>query len=158
MSTLPAWSDSLSVGNEVLDEQHRQLIIFFNRVADFSAARSPEAVNHFYGLLSDGIRLVEEHFCSEEEILRKNHCPCLQLHCDEHNEYREKLAAMLKTGVAVNLLAADINAFAKNGLICHMRERDLLDKSFMKDDIITMENSIHASHTEIMTIHVSMHE
>ncbi len=142
----------------MIDEQHRQLITFFNRVADFSGARSPEAVKHFYVLLTDGIRLVEEHFCIEEEILRKNQCPGLQLHCDEHNEYREKLAAMLKAGVAGTLLAADIYAFAKNGLICHMRERDLLDKSFMKEGSVTVEKSIHASHTEIMTIHVSMHD
>jgi hemerythrin len=158
MSTLPAWSESLSVGNEVLDEQHRQLIKFFNRVADFSAARSPEAVNHFYGLLSDGIRLVEEHFFKEEEILRTNQCPGLQLHCAEHNQYREKLAVLLKDGMAGNLRAPDIYGFAKNGLICHMRERDLLDKSFMKNDTVTVEKSIHVSYTEIMTNHVSLHD
>ena len=158
MPLLPSWSDSLSVGNELLDKQHRHLITFFNRLADFSAARSPEAKAYFYCLLADGISLVEEHFCKEEEILHKNKCPNFQIHRAEHDEFREKLAVMLKDGMAGNLQAPDIYAFAKNGLICHMRERDLLDKSFMKNDTVTVEKSIHVSYTEIMTNHVSLHD
>jgi hemerythrin len=136
MPMLPSWSDSLSVGNELLDKQHRHLITFFNRLADFSAARSPEAKAYFYCLLADGISLVEEHFCKEEEILHKNKCPNFQIHRAEHDEFREKLAVMLKDGVAGTLQAADIYSFVKCGLICHMRDRDFVDKLFMNDTLI----------------------
>lgn len=132
MSKLPEWIETLSVGNSIIDHQHRQLIIFFNRLADFSAARSPKAIAHFHDLLANGMRLLDEHFCDEEQLLRKNQCPSFQIHRAQHNEYREKLAAMHKAGMAGELLAKEIYEFAKHGLITHMRERDLLDKSFLK--------------------------
>lgn len=134
MQRLPAWSDTLSVGNEVIDEQHRRLIAFCNRVADFSAVRSPIAIVHFHRLLMDGVKLIDEHFSTEEEVLFKNRCPSFDLHCAEHKDYRDKLLAMLKSGMAGELLASDVYQFAREGLIRHMRERDLRDSAFMKDD------------------------
>jgi hemerythrin len=131
MPTLPAWTDSLSVGNVVIDEQHRQLIAFCNRLADFSAARSPEAVKQFNNLLIELMRLVDKHFCEEEGILLNNECPSFQLHRSLHNEYREKLAVMLQAGIAGRLHAKQIYEFTKDGLIRHMQVRDLLDKDFM---------------------------
>jgi hemerythrin-like metal-binding protein len=131
MPKLPAWTDSLSVGNVVVDEQHRQLIAFCNRLADFSAARSPDAVKHFHSLLIDLIRLIDQHFSEEERILLNNKCPSFQIHRTQHNEYREKLAEMLQAAIAGKLHAKEIYKFTKDGLIRHMQVRDLMDKDFM---------------------------
>jgi hemerythrin-like metal-binding protein len=133
MSTLPAWTNSLSVGNLAIDEQHRQLIAFCNRMADFSAAKSPSAVSNFHGLLSDGVRLLDEHFREEEKILLINQCPSFEIHRAEHNQFREIMADMLKDGVAGELHTKDIYEFAKEKLIAHMLGRDLLDKDFMRE-------------------------
>lgn len=133
MSSLPEWSNSLSVGNLAIDEQHRQLIVFCNRMADFSAAKSPSAVSHFHKLLCDGMKLIDEHFCEEEKILLINQCPSFEIHRAQHNQFREIMAVMLKAGLAGELLAKDIYEFAKENLLAHMLERDLLDKDFMRD-------------------------
>jgi hemerythrin-like metal-binding protein len=128
---LPAWTDSLSVGNAVIDEQHRQLIASCNRLADFSAAQSPEAIRHFHHLLIDLMKLVDQHFVEEERFLLNNNCPSFLLHRTQHDEYREKLAVMQQAGIAGKLLAKEIYQFARDGLILHMQERDVLDKEFM---------------------------
>ena len=69
MSNIPAWSESLSVGNVHVDQQHQQLISLCNRAADCAASPLPESRGLFHAILNELATLVSKHF-DDEEILR----------------------------------------------------------------------------------------
>lgn len=132
MPNLPRWSDSLSVENPTIDDQHRQLIELCNRVANFTSASAPSAVNKYHGLLDELVTLVDRHFVAEEEILSEKCCPSFASHKAEHDIYRQHLSDMVASGRAGDLLPANLYKLANDYLIRHMEVTDLACKAYLK--------------------------
>jgi len=85
---LMVWKDSYSVGNEVLDEQHRQLIDLVNELAsEADLAQVLDGLRH-YG---------ETHFDTEERLLAIAGYPGLAEHRKIHDAFRAWLDGMITT-------------------------------------------------------------
>jgi hemerythrin-like metal-binding protein len=80
------WSDAYSVGNGVIDEDHKTLIILMNRVADAIAIRNKVRIVLAFSQIVD---FSKEHFLREEDMLRRGGLAGL-------NEYRMNHAKSLK--------------------------------------------------------------
>ena len=94
MLTIPNWSSDLSVGNPVVDAQHKQLLEVCRRLvvlADDPATKK----SALYELINDVAELMRAHFRSEEEILRQNNCPNLEAHIEEHEMLYQRLLEQL---------------------------------------------------------------
>lgn len=132
MSQLPTWSDSLLLGDYTIDHQHKLLIELCNRVADFTSATSPSAVEKYHWLLNELAEVAEAHFTEEENLLLNNKCPMFEAHKAEHDSYRGMLTAMLDAGHAGDLQPSNLYLFSKNYLIKHMCEMDMACRNYFK--------------------------
>jgi hemerythrin len=81
------WSPRLSVGNETLDAQHRDILAQCNALANCLDDASEESDGKFDEIFSDLMSRALEHFSTEEELL--THCgyPDLDDHRSEQEEY-----------------------------------------------------------------------
>lgn len=131
MSNTHTWSDNLSVGNNRIDEQHKQLIALCARAADCASAFSLEALQEFHDILNHLAPLTDHHFNDEEDLLIKNGSPNLEVHIAEHNVYREMVVNLLVESTAGLLDRAKLYQVATDYLIKHMLEMDLADKAYL---------------------------
>ena len=89
------WSESLSVGHPVLDGQHKRLLRICQHLGNTIDDDSPDGVEQFHIVLNDLAEYANEHFSTEERILREHSYPDLAAQVEEHFEYRSRLAQFL---------------------------------------------------------------
>lgn len=89
------WAPGFSVGHEVLDTQHRELLRIC-RLAEMSIDDDSETgVDLFHVVLNDLCRYAEVHFATEEAILEAIGYPQLDEQRTEHRTYLDELADFL---------------------------------------------------------------
>ena len=129
MSSTPAWSEDLSVGNLLIDKQHQRLIALCNRAADCAASCSLESQSEFHEILNELATQVAKHFDDEEALLKRNNSPSYAAHRAEHNTYREFVTNLLVEGAAGLLDRAKLYQVASDYLIQHMLKMDTAEKA-----------------------------
>jgi hemerythrin-like metal-binding protein len=83
---LMVWKDDYSVGNELLDGQHKRLIDLVNDVNGDADLGDVLAGLREYG---------EAHFKAEESLLEAANYPDLELHRQHHDAFRAWLAEVV---------------------------------------------------------------
>jgi hemerythrin-like metal-binding domain len=84
------WSNSFSVGNTTIDEQHKELIAIINEVTrliseeDFDYSNIVELIRR----LEDYVKF---HFDEEENLMLKYDYPQIEVHTNQHNQLRYKV-------------------------------------------------------------------
>jgi hemerythrin len=86
------WSDSLMSGIGMIDTQHRHLI---KRINQFVAACDEAAVPATIGLLLRFLYIyADDHFASEEELMRSTLYPGEAQHLAQHAYFRQELESL----------------------------------------------------------------
>lgn len=88
---LMAWSDDLSLGNEHMDSQHKDIIRLMNMLSKYQW----ENVSSIRGLsvLLLKLRIVlARHFIEEEYLLEQNGCPWFEEHAVDHAYIIKKIS------------------------------------------------------------------
>ncbi len=118
---LMAWKDAYSVGNALLDSQHKQLIELVNDVngdADL-------------GEVLDGLRQYgEAHFRAEEDLLEAARYPDLEQHREHHEAFRAWLAEVIaarRSGGDAAVVRRDVHHYLSIWLANHLL---VADKAF----------------------------
>jgi hemerythrin len=88
------WTPGLSVGNPLLDAQHRKLIEIVNRLAGALDSRQPR--RSLAAIADELERYVALHFHHEEAKLRASGYPELDEHLLEHRRFETKLTSLLE--------------------------------------------------------------
>jgi hemerythrin-like metal-binding protein len=90
------WDPRYGVGNESIDNQHRNMLAQCNALADCVADTGPEADRQFHEIFNQLMAQAREHFASEETLLAR--CPdsMREEQKDERDEF-EYLAADIIT-------------------------------------------------------------
>jgi hemerythrin len=83
------WSPEYSVGVGILDEQHKNIILAFNRLVKAEAPQTNSMV--ISDLLTQMTKYAQEHFKTEEALLVEHGYPLFDQHKGSHTEYRKKL-------------------------------------------------------------------
>jgi hemerythrin len=96
MSNRVQWEPCYSVGNETLDNQHRNILAQCNALADCLADASEEGDRKFRKIFDELMVLAREHFGVEEALLARGGYPDLEENRDERDEF-EYLAAEIMT-------------------------------------------------------------
>ena len=119
------WTNDLSVGVDLIDEQHQKWIEHYNRAVEAIEARQEVAqISRSLGFLSD---YTEVHFATEEKAMEIDGYPELEEHKAKHDALRKTLAAMSEEFIedgATDLLAESVETFLGNWLIKHIEEVD----------------------------------
>lgn len=89
------WQPSYSVGNWVLNNQHRVLLEFCRQSIDCLPDDRQGFTGPFAIIRDDFIDAVDEHFRTEEKLLQFCAYPLLAQHRDEHARARRQLADFL---------------------------------------------------------------
>ncbi len=133
------WQNSLSVGIELIDNQHKQWIEHFNNAAQaVQFEKSQAQISKTLGFLID---YTEAHFSTEEKHMLQNNFPGFQEHKAKHDELRSTLARLVKDfeeeGVSPKLSEA-IDTFLGNWLIQHIHEVDMKFGAFVREKNIVI--------------------
>ena len=120
------WSDDLKIGIESIDEEHRLLILEFEKL--YTLMRQGKGHSFFEELLDFLEMYIEKHIVNEEEIQRIIGYDQQEEHKMVHQMFREKVNSIVEEhkGKAVtdhDLL--EINRFLHNWLSNHILVEDM---------------------------------
>ena len=126
------WNDKLSVGIDIIDEDHKKLLGMINQLQTAAHYQTDEAL--IESTLNDLMDYTKYHFSREEKMMQKNNYPDFESHKLQHvaminqvtgfiNEYRVD-----KTRTIDNVIV-----YLKTWLINHINGSDQEYAPFIKD-------------------------
>jgi len=134
-----AWQNNLSIGIDLIDNQHKHWIEHYNNVVESITAQQDRAqISKTLGFLID---YTEQHFALEQKYMSVHNYPGFQEHLTEHDKLRSTLSNLVKEFEeegATTQLAEAIAAFLKNWLIKHIQEVDIKFGAFVRNNNIVL--------------------
>ncbi|MEO5353395.1 MAG: bacteriohemerythrin [Magnetococcus sp. XQGC-1] len=115
------WSDHLSVGVALVDEDHKELVGMVNEL--FSACFVGVGDDAVADILAKVIDYTQYHFTREEAFLREHASPDLPAHAEEHRQLTEQVLAISRQGASA--LSEDVLVFLRDWLTHHILETDM---------------------------------
>lgn len=121
------WDSSFSVGQPVLDADHKKLIDILNRIFDAwqGSAPSGDVLN---ALFDELIEYTDGHFSREESKLAARGYPHLVRHHMEHERLREMVMSFRSrhvVGRQAATITEDMAKFLKTWLTDHILDDDM---------------------------------
>ena len=128
------WRESLSIGVEEIDNQHKQLLAHFDQLLKAcEAGKGIEELRTLLGFL-DGY--VIHHFSDEEGLQRRHAYPGYAVHKLEHDSFVARLKALKQEistdGVALHHVV-ETNHLLLKWLVHHISTVDVQLGKFLKD-------------------------
>jgi len=125
------WREQLSVGNDLIDSDHKYLIELINQATDGLAKR---ALTELTAVLDNLSKYSKVHFSREEQVAVAVGYPgASQLH-ESHGDLLKKLEQITaEIGQDWTQASAEhFSAFLRDWLINHVIKEDMLMKPYMK--------------------------
>ncbi len=120
-----AWDDSLSVGVDLIDEQHKLLIEKLKDLSDdFKQGHEQNKILRTLGFMID---YTDFHFTAEEKVMAENDYPGLEDQQQQHAEFKATLDSILldlREDGPTEELVKSINIFLLNWLVTHIKGSD----------------------------------
>ena len=120
------WSPSFSVGNAMLDADHRKLIDILNQIYDAWTEHSTSL--ELERLFDELMDYTDHHFSREESKLSSRDYEDLDKHHAAHERLRELVHAFRSrhlAGQRADVLTEDMAKFLKSWLLDHILEEDM---------------------------------
>jgi hemerythrin-like metal-binding protein len=83
------WTEEISVGISIFDEEHKKLIALLNKLND--AMLKGQAKNIMEDIIKELIDYTETHFKHEEDTMQKHNYPGLAEQVTEHTTFDNKM-------------------------------------------------------------------
>jgi len=127
------WDETYSVGNDVIDEQHRKWIELYNRLdemmrgpdqADLAAARDE--------ILQEMSDYVDYHFKFEEDYMRSIGFPEVDKHWRMHKDFANSIYSLCRDREEGKIiLNTEIIETIRNWLVHHIIKEDIKITNFL---------------------------
>jgi hemerythrin len=128
------WNDSLSIGVELIDQQHKTWIEHYNALDEAIESRQgPRELAETLNFLVDYTAL---HFNAEEQQMSASGYPGLVEHHAKHAELQTTLGNLVddfQEEGATHILADFLQTFLGNWLIEHIQTVDVLFGAHLKE-------------------------
>ena len=128
------WTDDLSIGIDLIDDQHKTWIEHYNRAVEaINAQHEVAQISRSLEFLSD---YTETHFSTEEQAMVESAYPGLDEHKAKHKALRTILTDMTEEFIedgATDRLAQSVETLLGNWLIKHIKEVDMRFASFSRE-------------------------
>ncbi|MBF0247071.1 MAG: hemerythrin family protein [Alphaproteobacteria bacterium] len=132
MTYIIEWSDDMSVGNDLLDKDHKILIKALN---DFiQAIEDDEGVFVIDGIFTGLLNYTDFHFKREEKAMRIAGFPGLESHQGVHADLVEKVIDVRRRFMQcpTATLETEVSDFLKSWLQDHILVQDMAYKPLMQ--------------------------
>ncbi len=125
------WTETLGVGNEVLDAHHRHLIELLNRL--HGVIHAADASITVGQVLDDLVAYVGYHFTEEERMMEASGFPDLTAHQFSHAQLTKAVGEMIcdYDGNPHFVMAAELFEFLSEWLLRHIRVEDMAYKPWL---------------------------
>ena len=121
--TVRQWDDSLLIGIEAIDEQHRQLFDIMEKVRGLIPTDSDN--REVGGLFKEMITLTQAHFRDEEQLMEEMRFPDRERHKRLHRDISARIVAMLeKLKAGEDFGAEDLLEFIEKWQVEHVQSED----------------------------------
>ncbi len=126
------WNNSFSVGNEVIDKQHKGLFDLLNNLSsEFDEQKENRLLE---GTLEKLFDYTKYHFSTEEYLMRKANYSDYQKHKNEHDEFIKKVKDFISNFIdGKETLTSDIIDFLMEWIKKHIAEVDRKYVPFLKN-------------------------
>lgn len=117
------WTADLSIGIDTIDEQHKRLVSWINRL--HHAENTGEVRDQITALLDGLMDCTRTHFAQEEEMMAKASYPALSEHRAAHAIFVKKISEA-RSGLGNGQLAvgSETLGFLKSWLARHIQDAD----------------------------------
>jgi hemerythrin len=125
------WDNSLSVGIDEIDRQHKQLIAVLNQLIELEGVSvGSEAISEALTRMTD---YADYHFNSEEQFMAEHAYPEYEAHKKEHIDFMRKTADLsMETMEYKKTVPAELLTYLKDWLIKHIMESDRRIKIYIE--------------------------
>ena len=134
------WTDELSVGVGLIDEQHKMLIQHLNNLArSIESRQGPVKIVETLDFLA---KYTDFHFSTEEKHMTAHDYQGLGQHKEKHAEFKTTLANLeqdFREEGATSELADSLDTLLVNWLVQHIKGTDIEFGSFLKSKGVTIE-------------------
>ncbi len=132
------WTEELETGIDILDDQHRRYIELLNEYiekANEHTAGSEEEVTHLTESLDFLHQYADEHFSTEDSIMRETEYPEHETHKEEHLHFLKHVGDLCKdmeTKGFSHELSREVNYYTIEWFIEHILVSDMKLVEFLK--------------------------
>ena len=118
---LKQWSQDLETGIQEIDEQHKLIIGYINKVNDAAKSGNEEGLDEVLEAL---LEFTITHFELEEELMEKAKYPFLKAHAMMHETLMKRLADLRMRAINKENVAEELQAFLESYLSNHVMNSD----------------------------------
>ena len=127
------WSSDLEIGNALIDNQHKQLIVTYNDLLKAcSCASGSTKINETLDFL---VAYTVRHFADEEAYQKRINYPSYSLHKKMHDDFKVvvgDLAQKLKTEGPTTAIIVAVNNKVGTWLVNHIKSEDKKISAYLK--------------------------
>ena len=125
MPTPLQWLPEYSVGQPILDQQHRRLLAIIGDLAECADGEGKAADLRFHDILNDLSLYAREHFVTEENLLAQRQYSELETQCSEHAAYETQLTEIMTNAVFGKLEKGLLLHFLRSWWLDHILGSDM---------------------------------
>ncbi|MEJ5285434.1 MAG: bacteriohemerythrin [Brevinematales bacterium] len=126
------WNESLSVGVNLFDDQHKKLVGIINKLYD--AMKEGKGRNVLADIFNELIDYTKFHFKAEEEALLKHDYPGYGEQHDEHSKLTKEVIELKEKYDKGNIfITVEVLSFLKEWLSHHILEVDKKYGPFLRE-------------------------
>lgn len=128
------WTDALSVGNQAIDDDHKKIIDYINKLINYH--NSSFVSLNIIDLYEEVIGYSYSHNEFEETILEELGYSELSQIKKEHRNYQEEIKRLIVTsGDVGDKVSLQTLTFLKNWWLDHIQNEDMKYKSFLENKL-----------------------
>ncbi len=117
------WDNSLSVGVDAMDAQHKKLVNLTNQL--FDAMKEGKGKEVLEGVLTELVSYTKEHFSAEERLMQEYNYPALAAQKAQHQELLTQVSDFCNKFNAGQLaISIDLCDFLQKWLKVHICQED----------------------------------
>lgn len=125
---LPIWSDSFSVHNQLIDEQHKKLFELAHKA--YSAGNKHTTRENIKEILSEFFQYMNVHFADEESYMEEIGYPEIEAHKELHKHIIKELSATIKNIKSINDMKEKLQVVSQEWLLQHILHNDMLIEKY----------------------------
>jgi hemerythrin len=117
-----AWKSAYEIGINEIDEQHKVLLGFINKLEEFKTSENKDEI--LRDVLFNGVEHTKAHFASEESFMEVIDYPKLAQHKLQHEIFiKEAVGILQKLNMNINAVE-NLHNLLKDWFVNHIMEHD----------------------------------